>query len=65
MTILLNTLGLILVPSICFAHSGAVLNAVSNFLPLLIPFISAAVIAFRKHIARLFNFLINKKSDHE
>lgn len=63
MTILLTTIGLILVPSICFAHSGTVFKAVSNYLPFLIPFISAVVIGCRKYIARFFNFLTNKKFD--
>lgn len=63
MPILLATLGLILVPSICYAHSGTVFKTVANYLPFLVPFISAAVISCRKYIARFFNFLTNKKSD--
>lgn len=35
----------LLVPSICFAHSGTVLKAVSTYLPFIVP-IAAGIAAF-------------------
>ena len=63
MSFLLTLLGLFLIPAICFAHSGTIFNAVSNYLPFLFPFISGFVIAFRKFFAKYLRFFKRKGSD--
>lgn len=49
-----------LVPSICFAHSGTVLKAVSTYLPFMVP-IGAGVIAFGRRWVHLWMKKFRKK----
>lgn len=57
------TLCFVFVPAVCFAHSGTVLTAVSNYWSFLLPFISGLIILFRNFFARHLGFFKNKKSD--
>ena len=56
--LLLMTLSLI-IHSLCFAHSGNVLNTVSNYLPVLIPLIAGIAAFGKRFIAQILNFLKN------
>ena len=56
--LLLMTLSL-MIPSLCFAHSGTVLNAVSNYLPVLIPLIAGIAAFGKRFITQILNFLKN------
>ena len=42
------------IPSICSAHSGAVLNAAANYLPLIAPFLAGGVAGVIKFIRNPF-----------
>lgn len=42
------------IPSICSAHSGALLNAVSNYLPLIAPFAAGGLAGVVKFIRNFF-----------
>ncbi len=54
----LMTLSLI-IPTLCFAHSGTVLNAVSNYLPVLIPLIVGIAAFGKRFITQILNFFKN------
>ena len=42
------------IPSICSAHSGAVFNAVANYLPLIAPFVAGGLAGVVKFIKSFF-----------
>ena len=43
--------GILIVPSTCSAHSGTIINAVSNYLPFIVPTILGFVAAGKEFIA--------------
>ena len=47
-------------PSVAHAHSGTLLQAASNFLPLLTAFFSASIFTFRHRIQRFISFVLSK-----
>lgn len=49
-----------LIPNICFAHSGTVLNAVSTYLPFMVPIV-AGVAAFGRRWIHLWMEKFHKK----
>ena len=54
----LMTLSLI-IPTLCFAHSGTVLTAVSNYLPVLIPLVAGIAAFGKRFITLILHFFKN------
>lgn len=50
MKILLWVMCFMAIPSICSAHSGTLINAASNYLPLIMPMVIGAVATCRNYI---------------
>ena len=42
------------IPSTCYAHSGAVINAVTNYLPFIAPFLAGGLAGVVKFIRNFF-----------
>lgn len=58
MKILLWIMCFMAIPSICSAHSGTLINAVSNYMPLIIPMVFGAVATCRNYIKTKIEMLI-------
>ena len=52
--------GILGVPAVCHAHSGTVFRAATSILPLLLPFLSAAMFACRRRIQQFFAAILRK-----
>ncbi len=67
MKILIAALCFIAVPSICSAHSGTLVNAVTSYLPFIAPIVAGIVASWKNFFgtftARFKNFF--KKSDNQ
>lgn len=56
----LTIIGLLIIPSVCYAHSGAIINTVSNYAPFIIPFLSSLIYSCRKFFKRLYSWITQK-----
>jgi hypothetical protein len=54
MLVLLILIGLLIIPSICFAHSGTVMNSALNYLSFIFPFLSGILYSCRNFFKRVF-----------
>ena len=52
--------GILGVPAVCHAHSGTVFRAATSILPLLLPFLSAAIFACRNRVRHFFAAILRK-----
>ena len=52
--------GILGIPAVCHAHSGTVFKAATSILPLLLPFLSAAMFAFRRRIQHFLAAILRK-----
>jgi len=52
--ILLLIFSILIIPSVCSAHSGNLINAFSNYLPFIVPFIAGAVATCKNFFAQFF-----------
>ena len=48
------------IPSVCSAHSGTLVNAFSNYLPLIMPMVVGAVAGFKNYIKNFFANIFDK-----
>ena len=55
MKILAALICILSVPSICSAHSGTLINAVSSYLPFIMPVILGAVATCKNFFSDIFN----------
>jgi hypothetical protein len=61
MRILITLIGLLIIPSVCFAHSGTVARAVASYLPFFLPFLSGIILACYRFIKRYLDSLYRRR----
>jgi hypothetical protein len=65
MRVLLMVVSLMIIPAVCFAHSGMLVNAVSNYWPFLVPALSGIFVACRRFFMHFFYHVKSDRNDEQ